>query len=177
MSGTDLNKLALAPSTDQPEEDWRPYERQYHIAYTGYHSFEEFQAAIRAARARFSPEQLDLVRQWIAIGNENLWISEAQDPPFNELSFRICQDFRELVERLLHSGRWGLGQAFALENICFINQLDGGDEWLTIRGAVPFESITMQTYHETREEAEARLAETIESIRNATDEQLRRLEY
>ena len=170
-------RIPCAQTTLEEEPtDWRIYERQYYTAFTGYESFEEFRQAILAFRAGLTPEQRNLVRGWIKIGRQNPWISQADDPPFNELSFHICGQFRELAERLLH-GNWCLGQAFALENLCFINQVDGGDEWLTIRGVVPFESITMQSSRETREEAEARLAATIERIRRATDEQLRCLEY
>ena len=159
-----------------PEDEWREYERQFERGFTNYGTFEEFWQAILDFRACLTPEQLALVRGWMAIGEKNPWISRAVDPPFNELSFHTCQGFRELAEKLLH-GSWCLGQAFALENFCFINQVGGGDEWLAIRGDVSFESITMQAFQETREEAEARLAETIERIRRATDEQLRRLEY
>jgi hypothetical protein len=166
------------PSDAVPDgaEDWRDYERQFRTAFTNYGSFEEFQQAIQKFRAQLTPAQLQLVRDWIEIGQGNPWISEANDPPFNELSFHICQDIRELADRLLH-GNWCLGQAFSLDNICFINQVDGGDEWLTIRDRVSFESITMQTFDESREQAEARLFRTIERIRRATEEQLRQLEY
>jgi hypothetical protein len=123
-----------------------------------------------------TPEQLDRIRQWVLLGRRNPWISEAVDPPFDEHSFHICRDFRELAERLLH-GNWCLGQAFALDNLCFINQVEYGGEWLTIRGDVVFESITMPTRQESREQAEMRLCSTIERIQRATDEQLRRLEY
>jgi len=157
-------------------DHWKSYERQYRTTCTNFDSFTEFRQAILDFRAQLTADQLGLVREWIAIGRANPWIAKACDPPFNELSFGICQDFRELAERLLH-GNWCLGQAFALENLCFINQIDGGDEWLTIRGAIPFEAITMQSYNETIEQAEERLRETIERIRRASDEQLRGLNY
>jgi len=78
--------------------------------------------------------------------------------------------------RILH-GNWGLGQAYILGDICFINQVNGGDEWLTIKGKTAFESITMQTHQETREEAETRLRQIIPRIQAATEEQCRLLEY
>jgi hypothetical protein len=163
-------------NTTAEADEWREYEQQFRTTFTQFDSFEEFRQAILNFRAGLTPQQLELIRSWIAIGRENPWISEADDPPFTELSFHLCQDIRELAEKLLH-GNWCLGQAFALDDLCFINQIDGGDEWLTIRGATSFESITMQTFDEAREQAEARLYETIDCIRRATDEQLRRLDY
>lgn len=177
MAELDGRERSQQPPEQTPEaEDWGAYERQYYRAATSYDTFGDFKQAILAFRTRLSREQLALVRTWTDIGSRNPWIGKAYDPPFTELSIHICQDIRELADKLLH-GNWCLGQSFALENICFINQIDGADEWLTIRGEVPFESITMQTFHETREEAETRLTATIERIRQATDEQLRQLDY
>lgn len=164
------------PAENSESHEWREYGRQFQMSSRGYASFEKFQQAILDLRAALTSEERGLVQTWLEIGRRNVWISQAIDPPFTELSFRICRDFRDLADRLL-SGNWSLGTAFALENICFINKINGGDEWLTIRGAVPFESITMQTFRESREAAETRLAETIGRIRRATDEQLRNLEY
>ena len=117
-----------------------------------------------------------LIKTWWRIGYENPWIRESYDPPFDYLSFCICEDVHELAEKILH-GNYCLGQAFVLDNICFINQINGGDEWLTIKGKTSFESITMQTWQETREQAEARLHETISRIQTATEEQCRQLKY
>lgn len=116
------------------------------------------------------------LRTFLRIGRQNPWIREANDPPFTELSFHVCEDEDELVERLLH-GNWCLGQAFVLGDLCFINQVDGGDEWLTIKGNTAFESITMQTHSETRGAAEARLRNILRRINAASEEQCKKLEY
>lgn len=79
------------------------------------------------------------IKEWMEIGKENSWIKEAYDPPFNEDSFYICRDVYELVEKLSH-GNWSLGTAFVYRNLAFINQINGGDEWLVIRDHIPFES-------------------------------------
>ncbi len=139
-------------------------------------SVEEFNAARKQHLNQYEPEMQERIRTWLRIGNENPWIAQAYDPPFTELSFQICADIRELTERILH-GNWCLGQAFALEDICFINQVNGGDEWLTIKGSTSFDSITMKTDRETQEEAEQRLRETVEAIRQSTEIQCKRLEY
>lgn len=123
-----------------------------------------------------SPEQREHVHTFFAIGRQNLWIRLAYDPPFSELSFVICSDVRDLAERILR-GNWCLGQAFVLDDLCFINQIDGGDEWLTIKGNTPFESITMQIDYETDESAQKRFFETVDRIQKATERQCRKLDY
>ncbi|GAA2812955.1 hypothetical protein [Saccharopolyspora taberi] len=85
-----------------------------------------------------SEEQIEL---WLRIGRDNQWIKYADDPPFTAESFHRCETKRELKEKLAH-GNWCLGAAFYYKDLCFINQDDGGDEWLTIRYGIPFESIT-----------------------------------
>jgi hypothetical protein len=82
-----------------------------------------------------------LIDSWYAVGRANHWIAQATDPPFTRRSFHRCDSLEELKERIGH-GNWCLGQAFHHLDLCFINQVDGGDEWLTIRHGVAFESIT-----------------------------------
>ncbi len=116
---------------------------------------------------------------WLEIGLKNPWVREANDPPFNAESFSgeaACASVQDLVRGILR-GNWCLGTVFHIEDICFINQVEAGDEWLTIKGRTPFESITFRTSWETEEEAEQRAFETIERIRKATEEQCRNLKY
>ena len=70
------------------------------------------------------------VLRWLEIGLRNPWIREACDPPFTRKSFHRCATREELRERIWH-GNWCLGQAFYLGDLCFIQQVDGGDEWLS----------------------------------------------
>jgi hypothetical protein len=81
----------------------------------------------------------DLVATWLAIGQANRWIRRAWDPPFTRASFVARVDAAELGTRLAH-GNWCLGQAFFLGDLCFIQQVGGGDEWLVIKQSVAFES-------------------------------------
>jgi hypothetical protein len=81
----------------------------------------------------------DPVATWLAVGEANRWIRRAWDPPFTRRCFVECADAAELAERLAH-GNWCLGQAFFLGDLCFIQQVGGGDEWLVIRHNVAFES-------------------------------------
>ena len=61
--------------------------------------------------------------------------------------------------------------AFYFQNLCFINQINAGDEWLVIRDVIAFESLTAGAmgYEEFRD--------WIECVFTATEEELRRLEY
>ncbi len=90
-----------------------------------------------ATRPAWNPA--DPVVTWLAIGEANRWIRRACDPPFTRASFVACVDAAELAVRLAY-GNWCLGQAFFLGDLCFIQQVDGGDEWLVIKENVAFES-------------------------------------
>jgi len=83
----------------------------------------------------------ELLGSWLAIGNRNHWVKYSNDPPFTLKSFSKCETIEELEENI-SQGNWCLGQAFYYKNLCFINQVDGGDEWLTIKDDLSFESMT-----------------------------------
>lgn len=83
-----------------------------------------------------------LVREWMNLGRKNDWIRTAYDPPFSPESFVECYTVEELANRIMETS-WSLGTAFFYRDLCFINQVDGGDEWLTIRHGIAFESITL----------------------------------
>ena len=108
---------------------------------------------------------------WLTIGQANPWISRAYDPPFTANSFHICKDQDELLDKLCGDQSWCLGQAFVLGDVCFIQQVDGGDEWLTIRRDIAFESMSTRTI------GSLKMREYLERIATATDEQLRTLDY
>jgi hypothetical protein len=81
----------------------------------------------------------DPIATWVAVGHANRWIRRACDPPFTRASFVACADAAELEARLAH-GNWCLGSAFWLGDLCFIEQVGGGDEWLAIKQNVAFDS-------------------------------------
>lgn len=78
---------------------------------------------------------------WLFLGESNPWIREAWDPPFDARSFYRCRDVDELLDKFEH-GNWCLGSSCWLGELCFIQQVDGGDEWLTIKRNLAFESIS-----------------------------------
>ncbi len=112
----------------------------------------------------------DLIEKWLKIGKRNLWIRNAYDPPFTKESFCRCETLEDLYSEL-SKGNWCLAQAFYFENIAFINQIDGGDEWLVIRNALPFESITARYFNFDK------LVDFYNRVVKATDEKLKKLEY
>jgi len=113
----------------------------------------------------------NMIEEWVRVGQRNPWIRGAFDPSFDKDIFYECKDLEELTEQFLH-GNWCLGSAFYLGNLCFINQINAGDEWLTIRNDTPFESITMRPTIRNGE-----LPGLIERFKSATDEQLKNLDY
>lgn len=149
--------------------------------------FNAYQAACELAQHRALVDEVrvipepneELLKQWLQIGRENPWIRHADDPPFTSASFYGCQSIDELEERLSFTN-WSLGTAFYYRNLCFINQVDGGDEWLTIKAfregskldSLAFESITFERYIE-----EGRFKDLIERLLRASKEDCRRLTY
>lgn len=114
-----------------------------------------------------------LIHKWLEIGNQNTWISRAVDPPQTEKSFTECHTVQELWDKLNH-GDWGLGEAFFLGDLCFMNQVDGGyGEWLVIRNKVAFESISFNPERTPI----AWWEKFIEAVRMAPESQLVTLEY
>lgn len=124
---------------------------------------------LRPARPAWNPE--DPVGVWLEIGRCNPWIRAAWDPPFDRRSFFEAADLDALEERLEH-GNWSLGQAFHLGELCFINQVNGGDEWLTIRRNLAFESISAEPMIAT-----GRFRAFIADILAASPDECRRLAY
>lgn len=113
----------------------------------------------------------ELREQWYKIGRANPWIVEAEDPPFTRDSFTGCFSVEELEERISF-GNWSLGTAFYYRDLCLINQVNGGDEWLTIRHGIAFESITFGPAIER-----GGFAKLIRVLLAATKEQCQNLTY
>ncbi|SEN01072.1 hypothetical protein SAMN05192574_102167 [Mucilaginibacter gossypiicola] len=112
-----------------------------------------------------------LLDKWEAIGKKNRWIREAHDPAFDKYMLVRCATAAEL-EAGLKQGNWCLGQGFHFKNLCFINQIDGGDEWLTIKDDYAFESFTFSRIIERGE-----FKDYLQRLLNATKEQCINLEY
>ncbi len=111
---------------------------------------------------------------WLKLGKENPWIRSAGDPPFTTQSFHACVSDDELLDKFAH-GNWCLGQAFYRGDVCFINQSNGGDEWLTIKQGTPFESISFGRI--VRDQGRPAAQAILDRIRAAPVEKCRELDY
>ena len=74
-----------------------------------------------------------LLKHWYSLGRKNIWIREAEDPKFSLDVFTEKEKIDDFIRTLL-IGNWSLGQAFYYKDLCLINQINGGDEWLVIKG-------------------------------------------
>ena len=121
-----------------------------------------------------------IVEKWLSIAQQNPWIRQrgsqdandtcAFEEPLNEHDFFQCGTIQELYNYLVR-GNWMLGQPFYFQNLCFINQINAGDEWLVIRDGIGFESLTAGAmgYEEFRD--------WIKCVMKATEQDLRNLTY
>lgn len=141
--------------------------------------YEAYRHAVQLAEMSEDVEHLRVVpeldeelrEQWYQLGLENPWITSADDPPFTRNSFVGCYSIDELDERIGH-GNWAIGTAFYYRDLCFINQIEGGDEWLTIRHGIAFESMTLEPHIE-----EGRFARLIRRLLTASKAQCQALTY
>lgn len=109
-------------------------------------------------------------QEWVKIGKKNPWIKRASDPAFDIRQVHEKKTVQELYDHFQH-GNWCTGDAPYYQNICFINQVDGGSEYMVIRDDISFESLTAERY------SLEKLTAFIERVQKATPEQLRKLEY
>lgn len=108
---------------------------------------------------------------WLKIGFKNAWIREASDPPFTRECFAPASTVEEL-EELIRGNNWAVGVAFYLDDVCLINQSEGGSEFLVIKRDVAFESFSTSPMIKMGE-----FSDQIRAIQRATPEQCRRLQY
>jgi hypothetical protein len=124
------------------------------------------------AEVRVVPELDDkILHTWYRLGRDIPEIAAAEDPPFTKDSFTGCYSVEELAERI-DSTTWVAGAAFYYRDLCVINQVDGGDEWLTIRHGIAFESLSLAASVE-----DGAFASLVHRLLAASKEQLQRLEY
>ncbi|MGA4519223.1 hypothetical protein ACPA0F_18355 [Solibacillus silvestris] len=117
----------------------------------------------------------ELIPTWYEIGMKNPWIAGAYDPAFSIKSFVECKRYETLV-RVLKQGNWSTGTAFYYRNLAFINQVDGGDEWMIIKDDVDFESYSCGAVLR-RENGIEKFSRDIWRYLNTPKEQLRGFNY
>ena len=124
---------------------------------------------------------IEWLNTWVKIGKKNFWIGNvgsgnlevecAFEDTFSADYIHICSSPDELFEKF-RFGNWCLGQGLALGDLCFINQIDGGDEWLTIKQDLAFESISWLAVMEYDNHEEL-----LNRLQKATLDQCRKLRY
>ena len=90
-------------------------------------------------KQNYSAEELLAI--WERIGLGNTWIKRAYDPFFDQSMLFYC-DTLDVLKDCLQFDNWCLGQGHYYKNLCFINQVASGDEWLTIKDDYAFESVS-----------------------------------
>ena len=114
---------------------------------------------------------------------ENGWLRRGgypwQDDPYLEeypYEFAKAGSVEELRGFFAH-GNWALRQGIVYEDLAFVQQVDGGDEWWTLKrtdsGWLAFESWSFGRIVQEPE----RFSHAIECMHRATPEQCKRLEY
>jgi len=121
---------------------------------------------------------------------ENPWLKTfggafAEDP-FMELDYQYCFTVCESIEELKScflEGNWAIRQGFIYKDLAFINQVNGGDEWWTLKKfedgeIVAFESISFRhIIKEGRTHDGNTFEQFIERLLRATKEQCKTLTY
>lgn len=114
---------------------------------------------------------------------KNKWVKRGgvtwQEDPYMEeypYEFDRCFSMDDLSD-FFRAGNWAIRQGVIYGDLAFIQQVNGGDEWWTLKQDgdtwVPFENLALQEIAEDRSE----LVRTIAGMRLATPEECQRLEY
>jgi len=123
------------------------------------YSMEKLRETMKKMRKPASAAEKDFAERCYQIGMRNGWCSGqvareegdfiVEEDRLNRNSFSVIDGGdADTLKAFFRVGNWCLGQAVLYKNLCFIQQVDGGDEWLTIKdfegGAISFESISFQ---------------------------------
>jgi hypothetical protein len=138
--------------------------------------------AMRAAAVSVKGELLDRLiavcqtNEWLKVGGidfEPEGFCPESDYPYTLERF----DDVEMLERFFAHGNWAIRTAVQYRDLIFVNQVNGGDEWWTLKvlpegNLLPFESITMRSLIRDDE-----FATYVNRLLKATPEQCRSLDY
>lgn len=119
---------------------------------------------------------------------QNPWLKRGgvdfEEDPFMESdyvfgNYYVCETLEELKKAFLY-GNWAIRQGFIYQSLALINQINGGDEWWTIKKfpdgeIIAFESCSMKRIIES--EPEGYFEDYINQMLKATKEKCRKLEY
>ncbi len=109
---------------------------------------------------------------------QNLWLKDNNDDYDSEdycFNVKIVNTIDELKDFFVH-GNWAIRQGVVFNNLAFINQVNGGDEWWTVKdfngNLIAFESVTFMVVIQKGE-----FEEYIDRLLKATSEQCIGLAY
>lgn len=93
-------------------------------------------------RNRLNKKEKEFWEECYKIGMKNPWCSGkaemesgnfiVEEDRLNRKSVCVA-DNEDILREFFESGNWCLGQAIIYKELCFIQQVNGGDEWLTIK--------------------------------------------
>ena len=123
----------------------------------------------------------------VEIAMQNHWINgnaaimdgdpfSAIENPLTENSFSTLDHIDDLRETFIH-GNWAIRSAFIHKNLAFINQVDGGDEWLIIKEFEDGEAKAFESVSFDRMIQEERFDAYIERLLKATKDQYGNVTY
>ena len=120
----------------------------------------------------------------IALCENNTWLKTRDhiDGIYTEypvydycFSFYVCNSIKELKECFRY-GNWSIRQGFIYKDLAFINQVNAGDEWLTVKSdgekLYSFESCSFRHFDKVNE-----FEDFIKEMNKATVDQCLNLEY
>jgi hypothetical protein len=131
------------------ESSWHGNDKRFDDVHAAYFDAVNLaQSWTKVREVRVVKDYSARIEQWLKIGQRNRHLENACDPPFTRESFARCSTLDELEDRI-GSTNWPLGTAFYYRDLCLINQVDRGDEWLTIRSFTDEEGKTTSIAFET----------------------------
>ena len=114
---------------------------------------------------------------------DNMWLKRGgimfEDDPCAEADYDYCFCVANAIDDLAHffeHGNWAIRQGITYGDLAFINQVNGGDEWWTLKRFdtqwLAFESVTFSPMIKRGE-----FSRYINRLEKATEEQCRTLSY
>jgi hypothetical protein len=147
-------------------------------------TLDSYQAEYEAMRAAAVPVRGELLHRLIKACQENAWL-KVGDADFEPDGFCCEHDYPysleryddvDMLERFFAHGNWSIRAAVQHHDLIFVNQVNGGDEWWTLKidgdQLVPFESITF-----CHTIARGEFRSYIQRLRDATVEQCKNLAF
>jgi hypothetical protein len=147
-------------------------------------TFDSYQAEYEATGTAAVPVKGELLDRLIKACQKNGWL-RVGGADFEPEGFCCEHDYPyhleryddiDMLERFFAHGNWAIRAAVQHHDLIFVNQVNGGDEWCTLKingdHFVPFESITFRHII-----ARGEFRSCIQRLRDATVEQCKNLAY